>query len=268
VKILIIGATGYVGSHVAAAFTKAGHEVSALRRPGGRPTPYPTVIGDLADPASLASAAANFDHVIHVGVPVDENIDVAGVDALHAAGSPIIYTTGAAVLGGGSVDEDSPPDPHPLVAWRAEVERRVRAAGGRVIRPGMVYGHDSGIVHDLFTPWAAKRGTGVYIGPAGVRWPVVHVDDLAELYVMVAEQAQPGTIWHGMSETIRLDRLAAALGGGTASSWPLSEATAELGPLADLFTRDQDVSAAKTRETLGWRPVHTSIVDDLTTTTG
>jgi hypothetical protein len=35
--------------------------------------------------------------------------------------------------------------------------------------------------------------------------------------------------------------------------------------LADLFTRDQDVSAARTRAALGWTPVHTSIIKYLTT---
>jgi hypothetical protein len=33
---------------------------------------------------------------------------------------------------------------------------------------------------------------------------------------------------------------------------------------ADLFTRDQDVSAAKTRAALGWAPACTSIVTYLT----
>jgi hypothetical protein len=42
------------------------------------------------------------------------------------------------------------------------------------------------------------------------------------------------------------------------------EARAELGLLADLFTRDQDVSAAKTRAALGWAPASTSIVTYLT----
>jgi hypothetical protein len=39
----------------------------------------------------------------------------------------------------------------------------------------------------------------------------VHVDDLAALYLAVATQAAPGTVWHGVSETIRLDAIAAAL---------------------------------------------------------
>src|SRR5262249_2052134 len=62
-KILIIGASGYIGSHVAAVLAGAGHEVSALSRPGGSPLPsrYGRVTGDLAAPGSLTAAAAGYD---------------------------------------------------------------------------------------------------------------------------------------------------------------------------------------------------------------
>jgi nucleoside-diphosphate-sugar epimerase len=264
-KILIIGASGYIGSHVAAVFAGAGHDVSALYRPGGAPLParYGRVAGDLAEPGSLA-AAAGYDRVIHAGAPIDDSTDRAGAEALLASGSPLLYTTGAAVLGAGAQDEDSAADPHPIAAGRPAIEQLVLRAGGWVIRPGMVYGDGGGLVHGLLTTRAAERGTGVYIGPPGTRWPVVHVEDLAALYLAVATRAAPRTIWHGASETVRLDAIATALGGGTAASWPLSEASAELGPLADLFTRDQDVSAAKTRATLDWTPARTSIVEYLT----
>jgi len=128
----------------------------------------------------------------------------------------------------------------------------------------MVYGDDGGLVHGLLTAKAAERGTGVYIGPPGTRWPVVHVGDLAALYLAVATRAAPGTTWHGVSETVRLDAIATALGGGAAVSWPASEARAELGLLADLFTRDQDVSSGKTRAVLDWTPARTSIIKYLT----
>src|SRR5689334_20931653 len=170
--ILIIGAAGYVGTHVTAALAEAGHGIAVLRRPAGRPIPggHREVPGDLADPASLTAAAAGFDRVVHAGVPIDPDTDLAAVDALVAAGSPLLYTTGAAVLGAGAVDETSVPDPHPLVAERPEIERRVLAAGGAVIRPGLVYGHGGGLVHGLLAGKAAERGTGVYIGEPGTRW--------------------------------------------------------------------------------------------------
>lgn len=208
----------------------------------------------------LTAAAAGYDRVIHAGAPIDDSTDRAGAEALLASGSPLLYTTGAAVLGAGAQDEHSPADPHPIAASRPAIEQRVLRAGGWVIRPGMVYGDGGGLVHGLLAAKAAERGTGVYIGPPGTRWPVVHIDDLATLYLAIATRAAPATIWHGASETIRLDAIATALGGGTAASWPVSEARAELGLLADLFTRDQDVSAAKTRAALDWTPAHTSII--------
>jgi nucleoside-diphosphate-sugar epimerase len=266
-KILIIGVSGYIGSHVATVLADAGHEVSALHRPGGVPLPerYGRVTGDLAEPGSLTAAAAGYDRVIHAGAPIDDGTDRAGAEALLAAGSPLLYTTGAAVLGAGTQDEDSAADPHPIVAGRPAIEQAVLRAGGWVIRPGMVYGDGGGLVHGLLAAKAAERGAGVYIGPPGTRWPVVHVDDLATLYLAVATRAAPGTIWHGASETVRLDAIATALGGGTAVSWPVPQARAELGLLADLFTRDQDVSAAKTYAALGWAPAYTSIIKYLTT---
>src|SRR5215470_5464054 len=251
-KILIIGASGYIGSHVAAAFADAGHDVSALYRPGSAPLPagYRRVSGDLAEPGSLTTAATGYDRVIHAGAPSDDRTDRAGAEALLASGSPLLYTTGAAVLGAGAQDEDSAAAPHPIAAGRPAIEQRVLRTGG--------------LVHGLLTAKAAERGTGIYIGQPGTRWPVVHVGDLAELYLAVATRAAPGTIWHGIGETVRLDAIATALGGGTAASWPVPEASAELGMLADLFTRDQDVSAAKTRAALGWTPAHTSIIRYLT----
>jgi nucleoside-diphosphate-sugar epimerase len=266
-KILVIGASGYIGSHVAAAFADAGHEVAALRRPGAAPllAGYGHVTGDLAEPGGLTAAAAGYDRVVHAGAPLDDGTDRAGAQALLASGSPLLYTTGAAVLGAGAQDEDSPADPHPIAAGRPAIEQLVLRAGGWVIRPGLVYGDGGGLVHGLLTAKAAERGTGVYIGPPGTRWPVVHVDDLAALYLAVATRAAPGTIWHGASETTRLDAIAKALGGGQAASWPVAQAQVELGLLADLFTRDQEVSAAKTRAELGWTPARTSIVTYLTT---
>ena len=265
-KILIIGASGYIGSHVAAVFAGAGHQVSALHRPGGAPLPprYGHVTGDLAEPGSLTAAAAGYDRVIHAGPPIEDGTDRAGAQALLASGSPLLYTTGAAVLGAGAQDEDSPAGPHPIAAGRPAIEQLVLRAGGWVIRPGMVYGDGGGLVHGMLTAIAAERGTGVYIGPSGTRWPVVHVDDLATLYLAVATRAAPSTIWHGVSETIRLDAIATALGGGAATSWPAPEARAGLGLLADLFTRDQDVSSAKTRAVLDWTPARASIIKYLT----
>ena len=83
-KILIIGASGYIGSDVAAVSAGAGHQVSVLHRPGGAPLPrqYAAVTGDLAEPGSLTAAAAGYDRVIHAGPPIEDDTDRAGAEAL------------------------------------------------------------------------------------------------------------------------------------------------------------------------------------------
>jgi nucleoside-diphosphate-sugar epimerase len=273
VNILVIGAAGYLGSHVVEALLGSGHDVTALQRPGGRPVPdrCRAVPGDLADPATVTRAATGFDRVIDVSVRVGEDGGLAAMEALLAAGSPVIYTTGTSVLGATRGDEDRPADedspaaPHPAVAGREVLERLVLDAGGWVVRPGLVYGGGGGLVENLMRPMALERRTGVYIGEPGVRWPAVHVADLALLYLAVVERAPAATVWHGVTETIRLDAIAAALGGGSAVSWPLPEATAALGPRAALYAMDQSISAARTRRDLGWTPAHTSLLAYLAT---
>ena len=143
-NILIIGASGYIGSRVGVALSVAGHQVTALRRPGGSETAYQSVEGDLADPAGLTPAARGYDRVIHVGGPIDDETDLAGADALIASGSPVVYTTGAAVLGQGSHGEDSAPDDG---ADRGVVAARSPVARCRAFRVSSVSWNSRGCFH-------------------------------------------------------------------------------------------------------------------------
>src|SRR5439155_24169038 len=91
-----------------------------------------------------------------------------------------------------------------IVDGRDEVERTVLDAAaedvrGVVIRPGIVHGAGGGIP-GMMIGWAAEHGAGRYVGAAGTRWPMVHRDDLAELFVAAVDKARPGTILHGVTE--------------------------------------------------------------------
>ncbi len=265
-RVLIIGAAGYVGTHTARAFVQSGYQVTGLQRPGGTKVParYPTVPGDLTDPASLTEAAQGFDLVVNLGPPLDEERDLAAIDALLASGVPLIHTSGSDVSGEGYRAEDTLPTPHPFVGWRDTVERRVVEGGGIVVRPGLIYGNGGGVVGDMWIPLRDRVGAGVYIGEPGVRWAAVHVEDLAWLYVAMAAKAAPGTYWHGVAESIEVDAIADVIGGGKTISWPLDEEPpAEIAVLAGLFRLDQEVSAVKTRHLLGWSPAYPSIVTAL-----
>jgi NADH dehydrogenase len=69
-KIAVIGATGFVGSHVVNELMSAGHDVSVLVRPGSesklpRSDIWRTTPGDLNDPAALTAALKDCDGVVY-----------------------------------------------------------------------------------------------------------------------------------------------------------------------------------------------------------
>ena len=70
-KALVTGATGFVGSNVAAALAARGDQVKALRRTTSRlnaleGVPVEFVVGDILDPDSLAAAMSGCQLVFNV----------------------------------------------------------------------------------------------------------------------------------------------------------------------------------------------------------
>ena len=284
-NIFLTGATGYIGSAIARAAVQAGHSVIGLARSDEAAaklhldgiTPYR---GDLTSLASLISAAQESDGVIHAGTTNDGRLDQEAIgamlDAISGSDRPFIYTSGVWVLGntGDKVaDETAPLKPTALVAWRPAVEqlvlegatRKIRAS---VIRPALVYGRASGIPADLVKS-ARETGAARYVGTGENRWPVIDVDDLADLYIRALEKAAPGTLLHAADRsTHRVKEIAEAASTGAGKqgrteSWPLEEARKTLGPYADALVLDQRVSAAKAEAMLGWTPRAAGILEDL-----
>jgi uncharacterized protein (TIGR02246 family) len=286
-KVLVVGASGYVGSAIADHLVRHGHRLVELTRTAGRATGdgRERRIGDLADPGSLRQAVtADIDAVIHAATPTgDAATDAAAIEALLAPlrGSrrAFIYTSGVWVLGATSsvpAGEDTATNPPPIVGYRPSLEQQVLASaahGARaiVIRPGIVHGRGGGIPARL-VDLAREHGNPVFVAAdeQPVHWPMVHVDDLAELYVLALEQAGAGPLWHGVSEpAVAAQALAHAAGraAGLLAAprlWPITEARKALGtPLADALALDQHVAGDAARERLGWRPRQLGAVADL-----
>jgi nucleoside-diphosphate-sugar epimerase len=187
-----------------------------------------------------------------------------------------VHTSGVWVLGNTGekvADEESPLDPTPLAAWRPAVEQQVLTAARQgvrsvVIRPAIVYGRGGGLVRMLVQS-ARERGAARYIGMGENRWPLVHVDDLANLYRLALERAPAGSLFIAASgPAIRLREIAEAASraagvGGQAEAWPIEEARREMGPLADALALDQQVTGAKAARVLGWTPRAPSLQEEL-----
>ena len=239
--------------------------------------------GDFKEPQSIAEAAREADAVIHAALTNDAGApasDAATIDAIISAlegtGKPFIYTSGIWVYGNtgkGSADEESRLNPTPLVTWRPANEQRVLEAarsGVRsiVIRPAIVYGRGGGIPAGLVQS-AREKGTVRFVGSGENRWPQVHVDDLADLYVRALTQASAGTVLNatsGPSVRVRDVAEAASRAGGAqgrTESWPTEEARKTLGPYADALALDQQISSERARTLLGWTPQSASMLEDL-----
>jgi nucleoside-diphosphate-sugar epimerase len=287
-KVLLTGATGYIGSAVAAHLLAARHEVVGLARSEEsackmEESGVRASRGDLHDSESIARAAREAVGVIHAASTngpdapaADAQAITAILDALEETSKPFIYTSGVWVLGNTNdrvADEESLLDPTPLVAWRPAGEQRVLEAAARgvrsiVLRPGIVYGHGGGIIGGMVL--AGRQSAVVrFVGTGENRWPLVHVDDLADLYLRALEKAPAGTLLMataGASISVReVAELAARAAGidGRVESWPIEQARERLGPYADALVLDQQVSAEKAMRLLGWSPQAPTLQEEL-----
>jgi nucleoside-diphosphate-sugar epimerase len=287
-KVLVTGATGYIGSVVAEKLLAAGHEVIGLARSGEAVRKLEAagvrpVRGSLQEVEGIARAAREADAVIHTAATGDASAPEADaqavaaiLDALDGTNKPFIYTSGVWVLGNtdGVADEETELSPTLLVAWRPAIEQRVLAATARgvrsiVLRPAMVYGRGGGIIGEMVQAGRQKKQVR-FVGTGENRWSLIHVDDLADLYLKALEKAPAGTLLMAAAgEAMRVRKIAeaasraAGLDGSAVESWPIEQARERLGPYADALVLDQQVSAAKAERLLGWTPRQPSLMEDL-----
>jgi nucleoside-diphosphate-sugar epimerase len=279
-KVFLTGGSGYVGRPTVRALVRQGHEVSALARSdasartltelGARPVP-----GGLTDTAVLREAAAAADGVIHLGQHYGDDtaaVDRAAADALQEGigdRGPYVHTGGVWVYGdtAGVVAEDAPQNPPAITAWRAANEERVLSHGGNpvLVMPGVVYGLGGGLIEMFFAAPGREAGAVPSIGDGSNHWALVHAEDIAELYVL-ALQAPAKSVYAGVSgQNVRLADIVGALthADGRVVRLSLAEATERMGPIAEAFALDQQLTPARARRELGWTPRHLDALTEL-----
>jgi nucleoside-diphosphate-sugar epimerase len=299
-KIFMTGATGYIGSVIVEKLLAGGHQVTALARSDESAQALAQegvaiVRGSLDDTSILIASARAADGVIHNAFDMSTGdfaasnaIDASAVDALIAglrgSGKPLVYTSGTGVLGdtGTAIyDENMPIAPSPFPAVRAlqariDIEQAVLNAQGLrgvVLRPPNVYGRGDG--HAVF--WmirgaAKKLGAVPYGAEAGDNlWSFVHVEDLADLFVLALEKAPAGELFHaGAQAGLRTADIAAALSRGIGLDGKtvaldrdaLVEAIG-FPPMADYWSSNSQSSGDKARRVLGWDPQHVDLLTEV-----
>ncbi len=287
-RVVLTGATGYIGTVVADVLRQAGHTVVGVARSDEaleklRARGDEAVRSDISTPQDFSGAVRDADAVIHTAAtdgPDRAAADSAVVEMVlglyDGSGKRFIYTSGlwdnGSSIDGATIDEETPTAPPAHLAWRPAVVERVLAMGMRgaktvVIRPAMVYGRGGGPAATLTA--AARAGQTVrVVGTGQNHWPLVHVDDLADLYLRALVQAPAGACFvaaHG--DSVKLHEIAAAaaaLGEGVAvETWPLDDARGVLGSAADGLVLDQRVSSARAKKMLGWAPHAPTLMDEI-----
>src|SRR5579884_1109772 len=183
-RVFVSGASGYIGSAVAAEMARSGHEVLGLVRSAERGSAIARrevrpVVGTMQDSEAWIATARECQVLIHCAAeysPEAPKLDDGVISAMIEAASVgrprlIIYTSGCWVHGNtgpAAVDEASPLNPFDVVAWRPEHEDRVLHADRgplrtMVLRPGCVYGGRGGLTAAWFSS-AAQNGAARVIG--------------------------------------------------------------------------------------------------------
>jgi nucleoside-diphosphate-sugar epimerase len=214
-RVLLIGATGFIGSAVHHSLIRAGlPDVRRLIR-GDDPTrladPARALRGDLTDPASLRGVCDGIDMIVHaasyVGVDPQRCREVNHLGTRHLLAEAaradvrhVLYISTAAVYGAGphrglAEGVRDPAPVSPTSASRAAAEEEVLARGGSVLRPHLVYGSgDRWVVPTLAALLGWLPG---WIDGGRPRLSMIGVHDLARLVVaLVVTPAPAGTVYH------------------------------------------------------------------------
>ena len=198
--VLVTGATGFIGPHVAHALRAREMPVRALVRSPSRGSRLiawgvELATGDVTDRASLRAACEGVDAVVHLvaiirGRPAEfERVMAQGtqnvVVAAQESGARRFVLASALGL------DERTKDAVPYFAAKWEMERAVRDSGLEhvIFRPSFVFGRDGGVLR-TFVRLARFAPVTPIVGPGTQKLQPIWVEDLADHYaVAVTEQA-------------------------------------------------------------------------------
>lgn len=194
-RVLLTGATGFVGSRLAPVLVEAGHEVTAMtRHPDTYEGPGTPVFGDVHDPGTLAEAVTDVDVAVYLVHSLDDpdferrDAEAARAFGLAAAASGIRQI----VYLGGLGDESADLSPH--LRSRREVEHLLGESGVpvTVLRAAIVVGA-GGISWEMTRELVQHLPAMVVPRWAETRTQPIGIDDLVRyLAGVVGNEAAQG----------------------------------------------------------------------------
>lgn len=288
-KIFVTGATGYIGGSVAVRFVQAGHRVSGLTRSEEKAVQLKRlgiepVLGDLNDAGLLTAQAREADAVVNAA-DSDHAFSIETlIAALAGSGKALLHSSGSSIVGDDArgepsaviFDDDSPIEPTKDKAARVAIDRAVLAAGSVGVRSiilcnSLIYGNGLGLHKDSIqipdlVRQARKSGIARHVGRGLNIWSTVHIADVADLYILALEKADPGSFMFVENGEASFADMAGAIGRalrlGAAQSWAIDDAIAEWGYERAVYALGSNsrVRGPNARK-LGWTPHRPAVID-------
>lgn len=289
-RVFVTGASGFIGLAVTRDLIAAGHKVIGLCRSEAKAQALADVgaevyRGSIDDLDGLKPGLARADGVIHLAFKHDFANFVANCRddrrvitwlgaALAGSSRPFLVTSGtglANTVPGQSATEDNAilgSDLHPR-AISEEAAADVAALGVNVSVVRLPQVHDprrQGLISPMIDIFRQK-GACAFVGDGQTRWTAAHVLDVARLYRLGIEKAEPNAKYHAVAEEgVTLGAIAEIIGkrlGLPVKSIAPHEAPAFFGWLATFTMHDVPASSAQTRLRLGWTPTGPGLLEDL-----
>lgn len=293
-RVLVTGASGWIGSAVVPELLSHGYEVLGLARSDSAAEKVAAsgaevLRGDVQDLDVLRAGAEQADGVVHLAFRHDvafagdfdtalasnqAAIEALG-DVLAGTGRPLAIASGIPVEPGQVATERDRPEPSPRAGGRVLNERTALALADRGVRSmalrfaPTVHGNGDNGFTAMIVAADRAAGQGAYVGEGTNRWAAVHRSDVARLVRLAIERAPAGSVLHGVSEEgVALRDLADA----TSRTYQLEltatspeEAAARFGFLAPFVALDMPASSAITRNLFRWAPTGPTLIEDIET---
>ena len=288
-NIFMTGATGYIGGTIAKQLLDEGHRVRGLVRNADKAKRLAgigiePVSGGLDDAAVLVAEARRADAVINTADSDHRPSILALLDGLGGSGKPFLHTSGSSIVADEArgdhasdriFEDDTPLEPVPGKQARVAIDRLVRDAAQRgvhsvVLCNTMIYGNGRGLTRDsaqipTLVAQARKSGIVRHVGRGLNVWSNVHIDDVAELYLLALEKAAAGGFYYVENGEASFRDISSAiarrLGLAAPQDWPAEEAIREWGESSAVYSLGSNsrVRARRARAELGWKPKHSSV---------
>ncbi len=291
-RVLVTGATGFVGSSVVRAMleNENEYEVIGLVRNAAKAQPLEALgmkiaIGDMLTPETYVPYVAEVDAVIQAaqyGVQgrltaskvqqinhADDLMTTAIAHACIAYDKKLIYTNGCFAYGDHGdewITEETPMTPSAMGVGHVAVVKRLNELHAQqalkviILTAGFVYG-PGGMFKSSFYDTLLKGQLRVF-GEGQNYWSPVHVEDLARAFVKVVESKEYGGNFNVVDDQpIRLrtlvDALTDAMGRERVGRiWPWLLGLMIGPPVVNSLTTSFRVRNDRAKRVLGWQPMY------------